>query len=180
MEDELNKFFQARDKLISDYSEGKMSKQDFLKRNFNYMKKVKIKPFFTVDSYEKGIFNYQYFNSIAKYYKMMASNIRGWNRKKSYYIEQMDFYYQKKDFSILKLLEYLEYRNAEAYYINTNSKFLDNRLYEIVLKDYEFAIFHSKSRWLFSELKKAGIFSGGKRDSLIDEYINEKYWDESL
>ena len=174
---ELEKFFEKRDGLINKYSNGELSKQDFLRSNFNHMKNSKIKPFSTIDSYEKGIFNYQYFNSIAKYYKMMASNIKGRNKKKVYYIEQMDIYYQRKDFSILKLLNYLDFKNTEAYYINTNSKFLDNKLYEIVLKDYEFAIFHSKSRWLISELKKKGIFKDAKRNSIIDDYINEKYWE---
>lgn len=180
MEDKLNKFFLLRDEIITEYSAGRMSKKDFLIKNYNHMKKGNLKPFFTIDSYEKGIFNYQYFNSIAKYYKMMASNIKGRSKKKEYYIEKMTLYYQKKDFSILKLLEYLNYHNTEAYYINTDSKFLDNKLFEIVLKDYEFAIFHSKSKWLFSELKKAGIFKKEKRNSLIDEYINKKYWNESL
>ena len=62
----------------------------------------------------------------------MASSIKGRNKRKNYFIEQTHLFYQKKDFSILKLLEYLEFNNVEAYYIKMNSKFLDNKLYEIV------------------------------------------------
>ncbi len=173
----FREFIKTRDSLISDYSEGNISKQDFLKKNYNYMKKTRIKPFFEVDSFEKGIFNYQYFNSIAKYYKMMASSIKGRSRRKMYFIEQTHLFYQKKDFSIIKLLEFLEFDNVEAYYIKMNSKSLDNKLYEIVLKDYDYAVFHSKSKWLMQDLKKAGVFKDEKKDSVIDEYINEKYWD---
>lgn len=178
---DFDEFLKNRDKLISKYTDGELTKQQFLKSNYNYMKKIKIKPFFTIDSYEKGIFNYQYYNSIAKYYKAMASSINGRNQRKKYFIEKMETYYQKKDFSIIKLLEFLKYRNVEAYYIKINSKFLDNKLYEIVLKDYEYAILHSKSNWLLSDLKKAGVFLNEKKNSVIDEYINEKYWNsESL
>lgn len=94
-----------------------------------------------------------------------------------YFIEQTHLFYQKKDFSIIKLLEFLEFDNVEAYYIKMNSKSLDNKLYEIVLKDYDYAVFHSKSKWLMQDLKKAGVFKDEKKDSVIDEYINEKYWD---
>lgn len=171
----FEEFFKNRDELILKYSEGHITKKEFLKKNFNYMKKVDLKPFFDIDSYEKGIFNYQYYNSIAKYYKMMATSVRGDYKKRKYYVEMTNLYYQKKDVSLLKLLEYLEFKNVEAYYIDVNSRLLQDKLYEIVLKDYEFAIFHSKSKWLQVELRKADIFKTQKRESLINEYINEKY-----
>jgi hypothetical protein len=174
-------FFENRDSLIVDYRDGLISKKEFLKKNFNFIKKIELKPFFDVDSYEQGIFNYQYYNSIAKYYKMMASEIRGGGKnysKKRYYAEQTNLYYHKKDNTLLKLLEHLNFKNTEAYYIEVNSPFLKDKLYEIVLKDYEFAVFHSKSKWLLMELEKAGIFKNVTRTSVIDEYINEKYWNE--
>ncbi|OHW62243.1 hypothetical protein EUAN_13130 [Andreesenia angusta] len=179
--DIFDEFFENRDSLIVDYRDGVISKKEFLKKNFNYVKKSEVKPFFEINSYEKGIYNYQYYNSIAKYYKMMASEIKGGGKsysKKRYYVEKTNQYYHKKDNTVLKLLEHLNFQNTEAYYIEVNSPFLKDKLYEIVLNDYEFAVFHSKSKWLLMELEKAKIFKNETRKSVIDEYINEKYWDE--
>ena len=63
----------------------------------------------------------------------------------------------------------------EAYFIKVESKYLKDKLYEIVLLDYDEAIFHSKSLWLLNILKEKGVFIEGKKKSLIDEYINERY-----
>ncbi len=56
-----------------------------------------------------------------------------------------------------------------------NSKALEGELFEIVLKDYEKVIFHTRDKLILNRLKKNGCFIDGIRDSLIDEYINEKY-----
>ncbi|HSH35002.1 DUF6648 family protein, partial [Schnuerera sp.] len=81
----------------------------------------------------------------------------------------------EKDKATLQLLRFLEFKNVEAYFIQVESKFLRDKLYEIVLLDYKEAIFHSKSIWLLGILKEEGVFIEGKKKSLIDEYINERY-----
>ncbi len=43
------------------------------------------------------------------------------------------------------------------------SKFLEDKLYEIVLLDYKEAIFHSKSPWLLRILKEEGVFLEEKK-----------------
>lgn len=171
----FNEFFRNRDFLIGEYSSGIITKKEFLKKNFKFIKKLDLKPFFEIDSYEKGIYNYQYYNSIAKYYKMMSSeNKKGFIKKKEY-LDLANMYYYKKDISIVKLLEYLNFKNVDAYYIEVNSNKLRDKLYEIVLKDYKYAILHSKSKWVLEVLEKNKIFSSHVKKSLIDEYINESY-----
>lgn len=160
------------------FTNGDISKRQFLEYNFDLVRKTNLKPFLRVDSYEKGMFNYQYYNVLAKYYNMMAKEVE--NTKKhqryySYYFNKGNNYYHEKDRSTLSLLKFLEFQGVEAYYIEVESKFLRDKLYEIVLLDYKEAIFHSKAKWLLDELKEANVFIKDKKESLIDGYINEKY-----
>ncbi len=160
------------------FTNGDISKKQFLEYNFDLVRKTNLKPFLRVDSYEKGMFNYQYYNVLAKYYNMLAKEIKNTKRQQkyySYYYNKGNNYYHEKDRSALSLLKFLEFEGVEAYYIEVESKFLNDKLYEIVLVDYKEAIFHSKSKWLLDELKEAGVFMEDKKESLIDNYINEKY-----
>ena len=84
-------------------------------------------------------------------------------------------YYNEKDNATVQLLRFLEFKGVEAYFIDVKSKFLQNKLYEVVLLNYKEAIFHSKSYWLLQVLKEEGIFIDGMKTSLIDGYINERY-----
>jgi hypothetical protein len=160
------------------YKKGDISKREFLQLNFDYIQKMKIKPFDRIDSVEKGMYNYQYYNMLAKYYYMLALDIKRQEKHLCYYkcyLDESKYYYNEKDKTTFKLLKFLNYNNVEAYYVKVHSKRLKDKLYEIVLKDYDYAIFHSKSIWLLNVLKKEGIFIEETKKSLIDEYINEKY-----
>ncbi len=78
--------------------------------------------------------------------------------------------------SNFKPIKVLEFKGVEAYFIKVESKFLKGKLYEIVLLDYEEAIFHSKALWLLEILREeGGVFIEEKKVSLIDSYINEEY-----
>lgn len=137
-----------------------------------------MKPFLRIDSYEMGMYNYQYYNVLAKYYNMLANevkNTRKHGRYYNYYYNKGNNYYQEKDKATIALLEFLDYKGVEAYFINMNSKSLQNELFEVVLLNYDEAIFHSKSIRLLETLKKKGVFKKGLKDSIIDGYINEKY-----
>ncbi len=174
----FDRFFEHRDSLIIQYRNGDISKREFVKLNFDFVQQMRVKPFTKIDSYEKGMYNYQYFNMLAKYYYMLAMEIKRDGKHYKYfkdYLNKAHYYYNEKDKSTLRLLRFLEFKNVEAYFIKAQSKNLMDKLYEIVLKDYEYAIFHSKSKWLVKILKEEGIFSEGMKKSLIDEYINEKY-----
>lgn len=171
-------FFENRSSLIIQYANGDISKKEFLEYNFDFVQDMDVKPFRKIDSYEKGMYNYQYYNVLAKYYTMLAKDIRRSGKHDKYYIYYKNMgneYYHEKDKATLQLLRFLEFKNIEAYFIQVESRFLQDKLYEIVLLDYKEAIFHSKSYWLLKILKKEGVFIEGKKKSLIDEYINERY-----
>lgn len=174
----FDSFFEHRDSLIIQYKNGDISKREFLQMNFDFIQKVKVKPFNEIDSYEKGMYNYQYYNMLAKYYLMLGLDLKRQGKEYSEfrnYLSKANYYYNQKDKSTLKFLRFLEFNNVEAYYIKVESKKLKDKLYEIVLTNREYAIFHSKSNWLAKILKKEGVFTEGKKKSLIEEYINEKY-----
>ena len=171
-------FFDNRSSLIIQYTNGDISKKEFLECNFDFVQEMNVKPFTRVDSYEKGMYNYQYYNVLAKYYTMLAKDIRRSGKHDKYYTYYKNMgneYYHEKDRATLQLLRYLEFKNVEAYFIQVESRYLQDKLYEIVLLDYKEAIFHSKSYWLLKILKKEGVFIEGKKKSLIDGYINERY-----
>lgn len=170
--------FENRSSLIIQYSNGDITKKEFLEYNFDFVQEMNVKPFSRIDSFEKGMYNYQYYNVLAKYYTMLAKDIRRDGKHSKYYTYYKNMgneYYHQKDRATLQLLRFLEFKNVEAYFIQVESKFLQGKLYEIVLLDYKEAIFHSKSYWLLEILKKEGVFIEGKKKSLIEDYINERY-----
>lgn len=139
---------------------------------------MNLAPFIRINSYEKGIYNYQYYNTLAKYYKLLADEERPGKRQKrkvNTYRNKCDHYYKLKDMSSLKLLEFLDYKNIRAYFIKTESQKLKYQLFEIVLCDYDKAIFHSMSTKLLDKLRQAGVFDEEIKKSAIADYINETY-----
>lgn len=174
----FEEFFNQRDSLIIQYENGDMCKSEFLEANFDSVQNSGIEPFSQVNSYEEGMYNYQYYNVLAKYYNMLSKEFKyneDFPKKYKEYQEKTNLYYEKKDQSNLKLLRYLEFNGVEAYFVETESKFLNNKLYEIVLLEYDFAIFHSMNLSLLEILRQENVFKEDKRKSIIDEYINERY-----
>jgi len=174
----FERFFDIRSSLIIQFENGDISKREFLENNYDLVLRTNFKPFLKIDKYEKGMFNYQYYNVLAKYYRMLARDARRSRRDKkyyNYYLNKGNNYYHEKDKAALELLRFLEFKGVEAYFIDVQSKGLRDKLYEIVLLDYKEAIFHSKANWLLEILREEGVFLEEKKRSLIDEYINEKY-----
>jgi hypothetical protein len=174
----FEQFFDNRSSLILQFGNGDLSKKEFLEQNFDLVRKTNLRPFLRVDTYEKGMFNYQYYNVLAKYYTTLAKDIK--NTKKhqkyyNYYFNKGNNYYHEKDKAALNILKLIEFKGVEAYFVKVESKFLSDKLYEIVLLDYKEAIFHSKALWLLDILREEKVFIEGKKVSLIDEYINETY-----
>ncbi|HOT22183.1 MAG TPA: hypothetical protein PLD67_06390 [Sedimentibacter sp.] len=91
------------------------------------------------------------------------------------YIKEADFYYNEKDKTIFRLLRFLQFENIESYFIKMESSLLEGKLYEIVLKDFEYAVLHSKSLWLLDVLKKEKVFTEKRKKSVIDYYVNQRY-----
>ena len=161
---EIQKYFRYRQSLIDQYIRGDMTKSEYLNKNLDAVLSLNIKPFRYVDSIEKGLFNYQYYNAMAKEAGVEAGRHTG----------DVDSYYREKDKATLQILRLLEYENVSAYFIKVRSKYLKGKIFEILLNDYN-AIMHSKNKYILNNLQKAGVFTDGTRVSLIDGYINQKY-----
>ena len=161
---EIQKYFRLRQALIDQYIRGDMTKSEYLGRNLDAVLSLNIRPFTKIDTVEKGLFNYQYYNAMAKESVAFAGrmNSEAFNN------------YREKDKAALSVLRLLDYTNVEAYFIKVRSKHLKGRIFEIVLNDYN-TIMHSKSAPLLENLKRAGVFKEGTHVSLIDGYINQKY-----
>lgn len=174
----FEKFFEHRSYLIMQYENGDITKREFLEYNFNYIIQLNIKPFVNVDNYEKAMFNYQYYNGMAKYYRMLAKEVRNTkkhNKYYNYYLNLGNNNYNNKDNSLLSILKLQNFEHTEAYFIKMDSKALKYSLYEIVLTDKKEAIFHSKANWLLKILKEEKVFDDKIRSSIISQYINERY-----
>ncbi|SKC84095.1 DUF6648 family protein [Maledivibacter halophilus] len=178
-EDVFDKFFQHRNSLFIQFNNGDITKREFIEEHYYFIQKLNLKPFkHRIDSFEKGIYNYQYYNMVAKYCYMKSKDRKliekhpqvAWKYK-----QKAGYYYSQKDWSTLKLLEHLKFENVEAYFIKVRSKNLKNKLYEIVVKDFKDVILHSKSVSMLNRLRHEGVFQEEIKKSLIDDYINQKY-----
>ena len=83
--------------------------------------------------------------------------------------------YRHKDDTVRRLIRFLDYENMEAYYIKAKSDYLNNKLFEIVLYDYDSTILHSINPGIVNELKREGVFQAERKKSKIDDYVNRKY-----
>lgn len=174
----FDRFFDRRSELIVKLAQGELSKKQFLEYNYDLVRRANMSPFLRIDNYEMGMYNYQYYNVLAKYFNMLAGEAKELgksHRQVNDYANRRNNYYNEKDKATIALLEFLEFQDMEAYYIDMESKSLNGELFEIVLLNHDKAIFHSKAKWLLDILKEKGIFKDKKKRSIIDNYINETY-----
>lgn len=174
----FDKFYQQRQSLIHQFKKGDITKKEYIEESYAYIQQMQIRPFKRVDNFDKSIYNYQYYNMMAKYSYLKAKELKKHDKHPEIYreyLEKVNYYYHKKDLSTLKAIEILDFYGVEAYYIKVNSSNLKDSLFEIVFKNYEQVILHSKSQWLLERLKEEGVFKEGIRKSLIENYINQKY-----
>lgn len=151
-----------------------MSKREYLDKNLDAVLALNIKPFKNVDNVDKGLFNYQYYNALAKEAKINSKGYGDYEIHKLY-SEKSDYYYSQKDKATLKVLQLMDFNGVRAYYIKVKSKELKNRLFEIILEDNSNTILHSSNEYILKRLKDEGVFENKTKTSLIDEYINQKY-----
>ncbi len=171
-------FANNRAMLIDMLEEEKLDKREFLIQNVELMKRFSMSPYTTISRFEEGIFNYQYYNVLAKYYAMQRSELppgKKGNRRERELMNKISNYYREKDRATMMLLEWVNYEGIEAYYIEMNSKSLDGVLYEIYFSRFEKAILHSKSSEIKKRLEEHQAFSMEKRSSRISDYINSTY-----
>ncbi|BEP28113.1 DUF6648 family protein [Helicovermis profundi] len=174
---ELSKFVENRDMLIDTLKEGKINKIQYIEACYEFLKVENMKPFkINVDSIEKSLYNYQYYNTLAKYTLMKCEECRFRDSTKSRELyEYAQDYYAKKDKETLNLLELINYKNVSAYFLKMNSEVLEGELFEITIDNYDKAVFHSKDKRILNRLKKNGVFDEEAKLSIIDKYVNTKY-----
>ena len=169
----IQKYFRHRQNLIDQYVRGDMSKAEYLEANYNAVVALNLPPFRKIDSLDKGLYNYQYYNAMAKDARSVSGDYDDYELRR----ERLDVaneYYTEKDNATMAVLKLLEYKSVHAYFIRVRSKHLKGKLFEIVIEDYQM-ILHSRSPYILNRLREEGVFTEGARDSLIDGYINQKY-----
>ena len=169
----MERYFQYRQGLMAQYKKGDMDKGEYLDRNLDEVLGLREKPFKYIDTLEKCLFNYQYYNAMEKK-KKMTSNIQINDKYRDRFAKEADYFYNKKDGATLKVLEILDYRDMEAYFIKTKSPYLKGKLFEILIEDYD-TILHSTSDYILDKLRYEHVFIEETRVSKIDHYINAKY-----
>lgn len=189
----FEKFLQHRQSLLYQYKMGDLTKNEFIEENFYTIENLGIEPFKKIDNIKKAIYNYQYYNVLAKFYYRQALDFPMGSKQRKSYLEESDSFYYEKDLVTMTLLRLLDYKSVDAYFVNVKSKKLQNKLFEIVINDpdiiYEIntlsapfggmeaddLVLHSKNPKILSMLREAGVFRDKKQTSLTDSYINQKY-----
>ena len=170
---EIEKYFKKRQSLINQYIKGDLSKKEFLIKNYNAVIYSDIGPFENVDSVLKGLFNYQFYNALAKESKGLSGRGSIPREVKNFYLGEANRYYRKKDQATLAVLKKLDFKGIQAYPVKVRSKYLKNRLIEIIIEDYDM-ILHTTSPFIEEKLKEECVLNE-KRHSVIDGYVNQKY-----
>ena len=173
----LNRFIANRDKLIDMLKNGELNKVEYIESCYDYLKDEKMEPFkVNIDSVEKSLYNYQYYNTLAKYTLMKCEDCRYRDSERSRELYEIaQDYYSEKDKETMCLLELINYKNVDSYFLKMNSEVLEGELYEITIDNYDKAVFHSKDKRILNRLKKNGVFKNEPQKSIIDEYVNTKY-----
>ncbi|NLD47380.1 MAG: hypothetical protein GX660_09305 [Clostridiaceae bacterium] len=171
----FEEFLLNRNSLIEQYAKGDLSKDEFIEANYRCINALNIKPFQKIDNVKKAIYNYQYYNVLAKYYQKKAHDLNRYHGGREDFLELSNYYYSKKDDVTLKLLKLLDFTGIEAYYVKVRSPNLKKKLFEIVLKEYDNVILHSKNETILNMLVSENAFCCEERNSLVDSYINQKY-----
>lgn len=171
-------FLENRNMVIEMLDRGEIDKREFLVQNYRLLTQISIIPKKDIASIEEGVYNYQYYNGMAKYHAMILSEQRnaGKSEKKlSELANKIENYYREKDKQTSALLEFVNYTGVDAYYIEMNSKRLEGTLFEINFYEFDKVIFHSKSEEIKENLIKNKVFSNEIKNSAIVDYVNTQY-----
>lgn len=189
----FDRFLRHRQSLLFQYKMGDLTKNEFIEENFYTLENLGIEPFKRVDNIKKAIYNYQYYNVMAKFYYKEAKTCPLGSKQRNSYLSQSNSYYHEKDMVTMTLLKLLDYQNVDAYFVKVKSKKLQNKLFEIVIRDPDVLfeintlstphggmdaddlILHSKNTTILKRLREEGVFRDEKMKSLTDSYINQKY-----
>lgn len=170
----IQKYFKYRQSLIDQYRKGDMTKGEYLQKNYNAVVYGNIGPFTNMDTLDKALFNYQYYNALAKEMKSISTPNNMEYELKRDYLEKSNHFYHKKDRATLVALRKLDFQGTEAYFVKVHSKYLKGKLIEIHIPE-EDIILHTTSPLILKTLREEGVFFEESRKSLIDDYVNHRY-----
>ena len=111
----IQKYFKYRQSLIDQYAKGDMTKREYLQKNYEAVVYGDIGPFRNTDTVEKALFNYQYYNALAKENKTISTTRDMDYELKRDYLEKSNYYYSRKDRATLTALRMLDFRTFTKY-----------------------------------------------------------------
>ena len=119
----IEKYFAYHQCLIDQYGRGDMTKQEYLQKNYEAVIYGDIGPFRNMDTIEKALFNYQYYNALAKEAKLVSTSGGMEYELKKDYQQQSNYYYHKKDQATLRALHLLDFEEVDAYFVKVKSHY---------------------------------------------------------
>lgn len=172
--EKLIRFIELRNKYIDLLDSKLISKSEFNHMNNEIFSKINLRPFSVLDSFEKALYNYNYYNSKAKIcleeYNRHKNS--GNERKATLANNNKVNNYNLKDKAIIAMIKYEDSCNIKAYNIFVNSISLDEKIFEIYFINKERIILHTLNEDIKNILIKLNCFDDTKRESLISSYIN--------
>lgn len=174
----LDLFEEWRIESIELLTDDKINKDEFLVRNYNFLINLGLKPFSNIRELEEAIYNYQYYNIMAKFANVKAFKCQNSPKKKKLYtrlINDRENFYYLKDLATESLIDIVGPENIESYFIILKSKRLTGQIFEISVKNCNKLILHSKNKKILNKLRLQNAFCEEVRKSLIDSYVNKSY-----
>lgn len=171
----LDKFIYLRNKYIDMLENKDITKYEFNHLNNQIFQNINLRPFTVLDSFEKALYNYNYYNSRAKICLEECNKYKnlGNHRKAKIADNNKINNYYHKDNSIISMLGFENQSDVKAYYVHMNSKNLAEQIFEIHFEKRDRVILHTKNKTIKDLLLKNNCFMNEVKESLISEYINK-------
>lgn len=170
----LARFFKARKRLIINLLEGRIDKGQFLSENYLLIQNQSMRPFVDLKNLDICLYNYQYYNVLAKHSIQQANGARTF-RDRDQFRNRAENYYIEKDKATQAFVGLADQADLEAYPLIMDSTRLDQVLFEINYMNRDYVVLHSMSDQIRASLTAKGVFKEEPRLSLINHYINEEY-----
>lgn len=172
--DKLDRFIELRNIYIDLLENKSINKKEFNHKNNEIFKMINLRPFVVLDSFEKALYNYNYYNSKAKIDMENYNRHRNSknNRKAKIALNNTSNNYCLKDESVMAMILLEDPKYIEAYYINMHSKKLSDQIFEIYFTNKDRIILHTKNIKIKKILEDLGCFDKNLRESLISSYVN--------
>lgn len=174
--DKLRRVLAERNRLIDKLDRRLLTKEEFHSENYRTLCRWQMKPYPVIRSLEEGIYNYQYYNTLAKEWQRRAGCAPEKNRTR--FVREIRNFFCMKDACILQMLQLDQNERIEAYFVHTASIGLRNRLLEIVYPDREKIVLHTLSPDILQTVQRMGVFTTIIRRSRIHDYINTRETEE--